>query len=139
MKWIKASERLPELIKGYVAIKWVTNSWIGGKDCISFTGSSFNEDKDGVYFYSYGDETEYIKDCKEVYWLDESSQSLVDLLKPLDLELDKLKLENAVLKTKKQQDWVTLEEKFKAEYFKRLLNNNPMLYWEIVQWFKDNV
>ena len=40
---------------------------------------------------------------------------------------------------KRDIDWVTLEEKFKKEYFKRLLNNNPMLYWEIVQFFKDNV
>ena len=40
---------------------------------------------------------------------------------------------------KREIDWVTLEAKFKAEYFKRLLNNNPMLYWEIVQFFKDNV
>ena len=74
MKWIKASERLPELVKDYVNIKWVTKSYIHNGDCISFTGSHFNKDRNGIYFYFDADDTLYLHECKEVYWLDETPE-----------------------------------------------------------------
>jgi hypothetical protein len=42
-------------------------------------------------------------------------------------------------KESKELDWQLLEEKFCKEWNKRILANNRMQYWEINQWYKDNV
>lgn len=39
----------------------------------------------------------------------------------------------------KDLDWQVLEEKFCKEWNKRIFANNRMHYWEINQWYKDNI
>ena len=36
-------------------------------------------------------------------------------------------------------DWQAIEEKFQRAYMKRVLENNPMLFWEISNWFKEHL
>lgn len=115
MKWIKASERLPEEGVHILSCKVVTMPTT--LICSVKDNGGIFKDVEGIIYPMY-----------VIQWLDEEPYG------ESNLEAAKL-----YIKSKQNIDWVTLEAKFKAEYFKRLLNNNPMLYWEIVQFFKDNI
>lgn len=70
--------------------------------------------KKGKEFISeaFDGETYRLEELIECYWLKEESKEL---------------------------DWQLLEEKFCKEWNKRIFANNRMQYWEINQWFKDNI
>ena len=119
MKWINASERLPEL-QVYKCIKYTINGYS------YYIGAEFFENsKKGVFFYDE-DNPVFIKTCEDCYWLDETSEDYSGAKIP-------------IYTIEKKVDWQLLEEKFCKEWNKRIFANNRMHYWEINQWYKDNI
>jgi hypothetical protein len=57
-----------------INIKWIIADSYSGQDIVCYTGSRLRKDKTGICFYVERDEIEYIHECKEVYWLDETPE-----------------------------------------------------------------
>lgn len=65
---------------------------------------------------------------KDILWIDES-------------ETDKNKIFTNTLPRvyQKYLDWDEIDKRFKKTYFDRVYANNSMLYYEIMEWFKNNL
>lgn len=74
-----------------------------------------------------------------------SSKDIINNIESLLKELDNLysaeKYKEPIVKYKsfKEIDWNIVEQRFQKVYFDRLRQNNQMNYWEISQWFKEEL
>lgn len=101
MKWIKASERLPEL----------------GKEVIWRWGNVSG---------SYVEVTDWCKDLQENCYI--RTENLIDLS---DADNEYYWLDET------PEDWESLEKKFNEDF--STLTDKPMVGYDIIQWFRDNV
>jgi hypothetical protein len=75
----------------------------------------------------------------DIYRIDD--ETILDILWIDELETDKNKIFVNTLPRvyQKYLDWDEINKRFTKAYFDRIYVNNHMLYYEIVEWFKNNL
>ena len=104
--------------------------------------SLWNYENECYFTYPFGADNDRvdINELEYCYWLDETPEDQV--ISSIKQSINASSSDSYNRIKQKADDltyWALLEEKFKKEYFKRTLANNAMNFWEIVQFFKDNI
>lgn len=71
-----------------------------------------------------------------------SSKDIINNIESLLKDLDNIYSSKESVKDTKSLkgiNWQLIEERFQKVYFDRLRQNNQMNYWEISQWFKEEL
>jgi hypothetical protein len=93
-------------------VKYFFKIYYGNNAEEKLVGYYYNKKGKEYFSEAFDGETYKLEELTECYWLKEESKEL---------------------------NWQVLEEKFCKEWNKRIFANNRMQYWEINQWYKDNV